>query len=128
MTRCVRQKSPFRCRWALALFGVLQASMVGAVNTTAPWDEQDLPFAYVIDADGSDDINDGSDIAAISQAFDSWQCYPNSAIRVTYQGAATARHAGDDGSNTVYFVEEAEQWDLGPATLSASVVTVESSG
>lgn len=92
------------------------------------WDPADGPVGYYIDAAGSEDVTDGSDIEAIKQGFKNWECVLCSSLQFRYDGEAPFKDAAQDGYNIVYWIEREEDWPFGEGTLSASILGICSGG
>lgn len=88
------------------------------------WDLEEGPIGYFVDPAGSEDITDGSDVEAVKQGFQNWQCVLCSSIQFRYDGDNPAPVATGDGQNSVGWAETEEAWPFGPGTLSASVLGI----
>ncbi|MCC7383778.1 MAG: matrixin family metalloprotease [Deltaproteobacteria bacterium] len=77
-------------------------------------------MTYQIQQDGSDDVGDGSDIAAIRSALETWNRVPCSAFRFTDGGLTASRSIGADGVNRIAFLES--NWPGGADGAAAYTV------
>lgn len=85
------------------------------------WDVSGGPVEYVLEPTGSDDVDDGSDLQALRDAFRAWQCVPGTSIRFAEgEGAGPATIDLSDGKNTLFW-DETGAFDLGPGTLGITV-------
>jgi hypothetical protein len=60
---------------------------------------------YQLNPAGSDDILDGSDIAAVQAAFRHWEALPRSRIAFARGPDSSLEEANDDGINLIYWAE-----------------------
>lgn len=110
-------------RPALSLLAVLQAALVLGFtvvrDTESPmpilWPTATVPM--VLQQDGSDDIDDGSDLEAIRAAMAAWNAVTDSAATLQDGGMDASRADGDDGVNRVVFVES--NWPGGASGAGA---------
>jgi len=81
-------------------------------NGMAHWDTQ--PVGYRVHHAGSDDISDGSDLAAVRASFAAWTDLPGAAFAFRFDGltnlTATAGSEGSEGSNLVVWRENPAEW------------------
>ncbi len=68
---------------------------------------------YQVNSLGSDDISDGSDLAAVEAAFRHWEGIPRSRIAFSRDVDTTLEVANDDGVNVVYWAEGSKTTVLG---------------
>jgi hypothetical protein len=68
---------------------------------------------YQVNSLGSDDISDGSDLAAVESAFRHWEGIPRSRIAFSRDVDTTLEVANDDGVNVVYWAEGSKTTILG---------------
>lgn len=74
------------------------------------WANTLLPIPYYIDRRGCGDISDGSDIAAIQSAFQTWENVASG--RIAFQFAGLVENGSvDTGSNVVMWVKEEWPYD-----------------
>jgi len=105
---------------ALALSAIPSSS--GAYTLLgATWNADQGPVDFVIDAAGSDDIDDDSDLEAVRAAFRAWACTPGSRLRFQERTDQTATRTDDlnDGVNSVFW-DETNDFGLGPSTLGVN--------
>jgi hypothetical protein len=88
----------------------------------ATWDTERGPVDFAIDAAGSDDIADDSDLEAVRAAFSAWSCTPGSRLRFRERTDQVATRTDDlnDGVNSVFW-DETGDFGLGPATLGVNI-------
>jgi MYXO-CTERM domain-containing protein len=105
---------------------LLVIAMFGADNALAyqlmgsSWDPDRGPVPYHLEPSGSDDIDDGSDLEAVRNAFRSWSCVIGSRIRfVEGEEDGVKDTTFDDGLNSVFW-DETGEFGLGPATLGVA--------
>ena len=85
------------------------------------WDADKGPVVYHLEPSGVDDLDDGSDLDGVRQAFRSWACVEGSRLRfVEGVEAGVKQVALDDGINSVFWDEDGS-FGLGPATLGITV-------
>ncbi len=78
-------------------------------NKKLHWDSSAV--GWKLNTAGSDNIEDGSHLAALQHAFDSWKDVPGSKVRFTYQGQTGSKNIGgsdhlvlfDENNSTGYF-------------------------
>jgi len=118
-------------RWflAVAASAVFAAAVVIAPPAAAYkflegvyWPPADGPVGYMIDPAGSDDINDGSDVQAVKDAFQAWECVLCSTLEFRDDGEPPYLRAEYDALSVIYWVERDEDYPFGPGTLSANVL------
>jgi hypothetical protein len=89
------------------------------------WDPDDGPVPYAVDPAGSDDIDDGSDVDTVDDAYRAWACVEGSALRFEKSESDGPRQMDPgDGVNTFFFSEtedEARGNGMGPGTLGITV-------
>lgn len=74
------------------------------------WENRLLPIPYYIDRRGCGDISDGSDIAAIQSAFQTWENVASG--RIAFQFAGLVENGSvDTGSNVVVWIKEEWPYD-----------------
>lgn len=84
------------------------------------WDVDNGPIEYVLEPNGSEDIDDGSDLDAIRSAFRAWECVEGTKLRfVEGQGPGPAA-IDDDGKNTLFW-DETGEYDLPEAVLGVTL-------
>jgi MYXO-CTERM domain-containing protein len=83
----------------------------------------DAPVEFVLDPEGSDDIDDGSDLDAVRSAFRAWECVPGHTLRFLDAGNGPAEVDLEDGLNTVYW-DENDDLGMGAGTLGVTVGTI----
>ena len=76
------------------------------------------PVSYMLEAAGSDDVTDGSDLAAIRRAFATWQQVVCSTIRFEERSWVGPARVQNDGQNQVMWVESESLWPGQPGTLA----------
>lgn len=111
-------------RYALPFLSLLAlfASPAGAYTLLgAAWNADKGPVRFHLDPNGSDDIDDGSDLQAVRNAFRSWSCVPGSRLRLEEGSVPGAKEAeADDGRNSVFWDEDGT-FGLGVATLGVAL-------
>ncbi|MBN2360169.1 MAG: matrixin family metalloprotease [Deltaproteobacteria bacterium] len=110
------------------LLVALPAGAWKVIEEGKQWDLSLGPLPYQIDAAGSEDITDGSDIEAIRHSFLNWQCVLCASLEFLYEGEAPTRSVDRDGYNVVFWVENEADWPLGPGTFSSSILGVNTNG
>lgn len=75
------------------------------------WANTLLPIPYYIDRRGCGDISDGSDVAAIQSAFQTWENVSSGRIAFQFAGLVESG-SGDAGSNVVIWIKE--EWPYDP--------------
>jgi hypothetical protein len=92
---------------ALLFFG-----LTAGFSTTGDPDAPEQPIVWPdptitvsIHPDGSDDISDGSDIAAIRAALEAWSAPPCTNLALVDGGFDSNKTNADDGVNRIFFVE-----------------------
>jgi hypothetical protein len=99
----------------------LAAPASGYVLLGASWDPDDGPIVYYVNAAGSEDISDGSDLQAVHNAFRSWACVEGSRLRALNGGEDGPAEASlEDGIQNVLW-DETGTYGLGPSTLGVTV-------
>ncbi len=76
----------------------------------------DRQVGYRLDPAGSDDIADGSDLAAVARAFRTWSSVTGSALRFFDDGPASGRTTLNDGEFCVFWNEASTVIDQGTAS------------
>jgi MYXO-CTERM domain-containing protein len=121
---------------ALRLFGIVVVVLCAAAAGHAfddefkpsgvTWDVDGGPIVYVMDPAGSDDIDDGSDLQAVRDAFRVWACAPRTKLRFE-EGEGPGPRVMDlsDGKNTVFWDETGTDCFMGPATLGIASLPTE---
>ncbi|MFH2139033.1 MAG: CFI-box-CTERM domain-containing protein [Candidatus Omnitrophota bacterium] len=90
----------------LNLFCVGGNNNVFGYETFGKWADSSIPVPYYINADGSDNISDGSDLTACQTSFQTWTNVATTDIAVTYLGTSTSTSGGTlDGVNLLSWVE-----------------------
>jgi MYXO-CTERM domain-containing protein len=85
------------------------------------WDIEQGPIPYVLEPNGVDDIDDGTDLDALRDAFRAWSCVEGTAVRFEEQpGPGPAVPDLGDGKNTLFWDETGED-GLGPGTLGVTL-------
>ncbi|MBI5498077.1 MAG: matrixin family metalloprotease [Deltaproteobacteria bacterium] len=72
-------------------------------NAPVRWPSSSV--GVVLQSDGSDDVTDGSDLAAVRAAITQWNTALGGRLTVTEGAPVSSRAWGDDGVNAVIFVE-----------------------
>ncbi|MFT4606111.1 MAG: sugar lactone lactonase YvrE, partial [Rhodothermales bacterium] len=86
-----------------------------------------FPMAYSVNLEGLPGVTDGSDFAAMQEAFDAWTAAPLSTV--SFSGAVPTTPtaiAGNDGINLVTFVDD--QFLMQPGVLAITAKTLILSG
>lgn len=88
------------------------------------WSRLAFPLPYAIQADGSQDVTDGSDVDAVAVGFQAWADPSCSAVR-WYRGPdlsepVVAPSCGSATRNVVWWEESTWPADLGPAVLAVT--------
>jgi hypothetical protein len=78
-----------------------------------------MPVSYWINAQGSPQIQNGSDFAAVQAAFQTWQNVPTANIQFNYKGTTPVATAGFDGMNLVTFADSSIP--LGTTTIAVTL-------
>lgn len=95
---------------------------VTGTRHTEYWDAADLPFVYYIHEDGSSDIADNSEFAAIQAGVEAWTSVVGADFAITYGGTTPDGEAvAGDGINTVTFSDT--DYDFGQYVLAVGVAT-----
>jgi len=86
---------------------------------------QSLPATYYLNPAGSDNINNGSDIAAIGQSFADWEAVSCSVLNFTKLGeintaAVQSMGAESNDQNDITFIEN-NTWTLGEYVLGVTI-------
>lgn len=81
------------------------------------WPESKIPVEYLIDQDGSDDLDMADAQAAISAAFATWDAVPCSRLSYTYAGM-TDLGVAVDGENVILWIES--DWIYGAEAGAAA--------
>ena len=68
------------------------------------------PVPFTVSPAGSDDVSDGSDLAAVRSAFASWQDVECSFLSFEEQAWVEPGQVADDGVNRVYWEENEANW------------------
>lgn len=85
------------------------------------WDADKGPVRFHLEPNGSDDIDDGSDLDAVRSAFRRWSCVEGSRLRLEEGEAQGAKEGeSDDGRNSVFWDEDGT-FGLGVATLGVTL-------
>ncbi len=98
----------------LALAALLAPGFEPAMTAAgmAHWTEQ--PVGYRLHQAGSDDLSDGSDLAAARASFDTWSHLPSADFAFRFDGltnqTATAGSEGSEGTNLVVWRENPAEW------------------
>lgn len=98
----------------LTLVAVLVPGFEPAMTAAgmAHWVEQ--PVGYRLHQAGSDDLSDGSDLAAARASFDTWSNLPSAVFAFRFDGltnlTATAGAEGSEGTNLVVWRENPAEW------------------
>lgn len=104
---------------AVFLFCVSAAAYTRIANSIGDMPKwPSMPVSYWINQQGSPQISNGSDFAAVQAAFQTWQSIPTADIRFNYQGTTTTGSVGYDGMNLVTFVDSSVP--LGSTTIAAT--------
>jgi MYXO-CTERM domain-containing protein len=84
------------------------------------WDVENGPVVYHLEPSGSEDIDDGSDLQAVREAYRSWACVENVSIRFVEGDEDGVKELDNgDGINTVFW-DETGEFGLGPGTLGVA--------
>lgn len=84
------------------------------------WNVDDGPIPYVLEPNGSDDIDDGSELDALRDAFRAWECVEGTKLRFVELEQPGPADIAADGLNTLFW-DETGDFGLGPATLGVTV-------
>ncbi len=85
------------------------------------WDVSKGPIPFVLEPNGSADIDDGSDLQAVRDAFRAWQCIDGVSLRFEEQdGPGPADANLEDGQNSIFW-DETGEFGLGPGTLGVTL-------
>lgn len=76
------------------------------------------PVGFMLHPDGSDNVTDASDLAAIRRAFSSWEGVSCAGLRFEERSWEEPLRIQNDGRNRVAWVEVAGQWPGSPDTLA----------
>ncbi len=88
-----------------------------------------LDLHYVYNETGAEKITDGSDITAITNAFQTWTNIPTAGISFKNDGPVATKYANaSDGINLVSFVDDQYDWTPGVLAYSARMVDMEANG
>ena len=86
------------------------------------WDPADLPLVYLINDQGAPGITNGSDTAAIDNAFSAWTSVNGVALSASNGGTTTQMITNAlDGVNLVTFADD--EYDFGSAVLAVGLTT-----
>src|SRR5690349_12391736 len=77
-----------------------------------------MPVRFWINDQGSAQIGNGSEFAAVQSAFQTWQSVPTAAVSVQYMGTTPVPSVGLDGFNVITFVDDTVP--LGSETIAAT--------
>jgi hypothetical protein len=119
-------KSLHRAKWVVGLWCVCAAMPVSAFDAAykpidgGAWNVDDGPIPYFLNQAGSKDINDGSDLQTIRDAFRAWQCVKGTKVRVQEQASDGPAAVADDGKNALFW-DETGAVGMGPATLGVTI-------
>ena len=81
----------------------------------------DGPVRYALHPDGSDDIDDGSDLQAVRDSFRAWGCVEGSYLRfIELSVAGPGEVNADDDINSIFW-DETGVIGMGPGTLGVTV-------
>lgn len=117
-------RHPSSCLAACLLTGLLTGGLAQPASAYKligiRWDTDRGPSVYNLHPDGSDDIDDGSDLQAVRDAFRSWACVPGQSLRFV-QGAEDGVASNDLGDelNSVWWDEDGAM-GIGPGTLGVT--------
>jgi uncharacterized protein (TIGR02145 family) len=94
--------------------------------------DQELPggtLHYVYNETGASKITDGTDITAITDAFQTWTSIPTAKILFYNDGPSTVKYANaGDNVNLVSFVDDQYGWTPGVLAYSAKMVDMDANG
>lgn len=94
----------------------------------AAWDADRGPVPFHLEPNGSDDVDDGSDLDAVRSAFRRWSCVAGSRLRlVEGEGPGAKEGESGDGRNSVFWDEDGT-FGLGVATLGVTLGPSSSEG
>ncbi|RMG16569.1 MAG: hypothetical protein D6729_10645 [Deltaproteobacteria bacterium] len=86
------------------------------------WNPLDIPVPYRLQADGTADVSDGSDLAAVEAGFHTWESQTCTSLAFTrqadYPGAPTI--SCNDGVNLVMWLESGWPPDVGPEAIGVT--------
>lgn len=118
----MRTHRPLVSALLLATFALGAPAASAYVLLGNAWDVDNGPIDYSLSEVGSEDIDDGSDLEAVRNAFRSWSCVPGSRIRFLETTAAgpAALNTGD-GINSVLWDETGASMAVGPGTLGVTI-------
>lgn len=106
---------------ALAFLALLASPAAAYTHLGSAWNPDRGPVLFHLDPNGSEDIDDGSDLQAVRNAFRSWSCVAGSRLRLEEGPVPGAKEAeADDGRNSVFWDEDGT-FGLGPATLGVAL-------
>ena len=87
------------------------------------------PLHFVVNKDGVPNITDGSAIAAVDSAFQTWSYVPTANITFHYDGTTQARYANaSDGINLISFKDDQFPFSKGVLAVTAKTVKLDSLG
>lgn len=93
------------------------------------WDPgQDRAVNYQLHPAGSDDVGDGSDLAVIRNAFNTWEEVACSFLRFQEVDWTDPRTVNNDGRNRIMWVESQAEWPGQPGTLALTYTFYTQSG
>ncbi len=107
-----------------ALLAPAASAFDGEFNPSGvTWNVDGGPIVYVMDPAGSDDIDDGSDLQAIRDAFRAWACAPDTKLRFEESGEPGPRALNlDDGKNTLFWDETGSECFMPESVLGITQV------
>ena len=108
---------------SFSILWMLLTSPVNAYKTVGfRWASEAGPIVYQLEAQGSDDIDDGSDLQRVEEAFKAWGCVEGSNLRFVRGLDLPERGYLGDGKSSVFWIEE--QSGLTPYGLTENNLAV----
>jgi hypothetical protein len=95
---------------------VAYTRIVSSTGTGAHW--ASMPINYFINLEGSPQINNDSEFAAVHAAFQTWANVPSANIRFNYGGAAVIDTGAGDHVNLISFSDDTYPWDAGTLAVT----------
>src|SRR5262249_33372305 len=98
------------------------AQPTATLHHVESWSAASLPLHFVISQNGIPAITDGSDFAAVRQAFQTWQAVPGASLSAIENPLTTqTRASAMDGVNLVTF--EDDSYPFSPSVLAVTPTT-----
>lgn len=89
--------------------------------------DPNTPVPYMLDPSGTKDVTDGSALAAIRNAFATWQAAPCSYLKFGETAWTESAVAAKDGANRVFFVQAPGGWTQPADELALTYVYYDTS-